>query len=125
MNANQIKAIVSNGMGGENTYHFANSHGSPEKDAQAIVELLNNIGNPHYNKPGTILRMQSSMFERLCMYKPDWHSDGMLGVLEVSMAVTPADGVEDMEYYNNYSFSTLLTGTKVWLTYPPTSGKFT
>ena len=111
-------------MGGKNTYQFAPSYGAPEKDAQAIVELLNNIHDPHYNKLGSILHMQSPTFERLCKYKPEWDSDGVLYVSEVCMSVTPAGGVEDLEFYNNYSLSTLLTGTKVWLVFPPYPGNF-
>ena len=113
-----------NEIGGDNTYHFSPSRDSPEKNARAIVELLNNIGNPHYIKPGSILRMQSPTFERLCQYKVDWPCDGMLGVSQVTMAVTPVDNVQDMEYYDNYTSSKLPTGSKVWLTYPPLPDNF-
>jgi hypothetical protein len=113
LNAKQVKSIVSNKIGGGNTYHFARSYRSPEKDAQAIVGLLNNIDIPHCSRPDSILHVQSPMPKRLCRYKPDWHSDNMLDVSQVSMVVTPADGVEDMMYYDNYSLSALLTGTKV------------
>ncbi|KAF3045255.1 hypothetical protein E8E11_000089, partial [Didymella keratinophila] len=30
----------------------------------------------------------------------------------------------DMEYYDTYTFSTLLHGSKVWIAYPPTPENF-
>lgn len=118
-NANQIKRILTNEIGGENMYHFVPSRGMPELDARAIVDLLNNIGNTNYSTPGAILNMQSPTFERLCRYKVDWPDDGTLGVSQVTMAVTPADDIQDMEYYESYTLSTLLRGSKIWLAYPP------
>ncbi|XPS95288.1 hypothetical protein M3J09_004579 [Ascochyta lentis] len=118
-NTKQIKGVLMKEIGGENSYDFSPSHASPEEDAQAIVELLNNIGNPHYTKPGSILRMKSPTFERLCDHKVDWQFDGMLGVSQVTIAVSPADDVQDLLYYDTYTLSSLLTGTKVWFAYPP------
>lgn len=84
-----------------------------------MLELLNNIGNPHYRKPGSILYMHSPTYERLCQHKVDWHCDGMLGMSQVRMAVMPADDLHDLEYYNSYTLSTLATGIKVWFAFPP------
>lgn len=119
LNTKQIKGVLLNEIAGKDIHHFSPTRGSPEKDAQAIVELLNNISNPHYSKPGSILCMNSPTFERLCTCKAEWPSDGMLGVSEVSIDVTPADDIQDMQYYDNYTLSTLLTGTKIWFVYPP------
>ncbi|KAJ4319902.1 hypothetical protein N0V94_003674 [Neodidymelliopsis sp. IMI 364377] len=124
LNTKQMRGVIANEIGGENTYFFAPSRGSPELNAQAIVELLNNIHDPYYSKPGAILRMHSPTFERLCQYKADWQNDGMLGVSAATVAVTPADDIQDMEYYDNYTLNTLLTGTKVWFAYPPLPGNF-
>lgn len=43
----------------------------------------------------------------------------MLSSSHVVAAVTPADDVQDVEYYDTYTLSTLLHGSKVWLAYPP------
>lgn len=121
LNTKQIRGVLSNDISVEKSYYFSPTRGSAEDDAQAIVELLNNIDNPRYSKPGSILRMRSPTFERLCQYKVDWHTDGVLGVSQIAMAVMPADDVQDLEYYDNYTISSLLTGSKVWLAYPPVS----
>ncbi|KAJ8109978.1 hypothetical protein OPT61_g7051 [Boeremia exigua] len=118
-NPDQIRKILWKDIRGETSYHYSPSQGSPEKDGQAIVELLNNVSNPRYSKPGAILFMQSPSMERLCPYKVDWPSDGILGVSDITMAVSPASNVQDMEYHDTYNISTLLTGSKVWLAYPP------
>lgn len=119
LNTNQIKRLLLNDLGGKNLYHFTPTRGSPEKDAQAMVELLNNIGNAHYSKPGSILHMDCPTFESLCEYKANWPYDGMLGHSPVDIAVMPADDIQDMDYHDNYFLSTLLTGTKIWFVYPP------
>ncbi|KAH6618554.1 hypothetical protein C7974DRAFT_400355 [Boeremia exigua] len=119
LHPNQIRRILINEIGTENPSHFFPSRGHPEDDGRAIVELLNNVANPHYSKPGSILHMHSPSFERLCQYKTEWPSDGMLDVSDVAMAVTPATDAQDMEYCDRYILSTLLSGSKVWLTYPP------
>ncbi|KAF1359005.1 hypothetical protein EJ07DRAFT_78156, partial [Lizonia empirigonia] len=119
LNTNQIKGLLLNDLGGNDLYHFTPTRGSPEKDAQAIVELLNNIGNPHYSKPGSILHLESPTFESLCKHKANWPCDGMLGHSPVDIAVTSADDIQDMNYHDNYVLSTLLTGTKIWFVYPP------
>ncbi|KAJ4340005.1 hypothetical protein N0V95_007641 [Ascochyta clinopodiicola] len=119
LNTDQIKAVLLNEIGGENGYSFSPVRHSPEEDAQAIVELLNNIGNPSYSEPGSIPYMESPTFEHLCQHKADWPSDGMLGVSPVTMTVAPAGDFQDVEYYDTYTLSTLLTGTKVWFAYPP------
>ena len=123
-NAKQIKGILMNEIGGKNSFHFAPTRGSPETDARAIIALLNNIENPSYSTKGAILNMVSPTFERLLQSKVDWSEEGMLGSSHVLVAVTPADDVQDMEYYDTYTLSTLLHGSKVWLAYPPTTKNF-
>lgn len=117
--AKQIKSILKNEIGGKNTFHFVPTRGTPEADAQAIVALLDNIGNPSYSAAGAILNMASPTFERLFQSKVDWPEDGVLGVSLINIALTPANDVQDMEYYDTYTMSTLLEGSKVWLAYPP------
>jgi hypothetical protein len=118
-NAKQIKSILMNEIGGKDSFHFVPTRGSPETDARAIVALLNNIENVSYSTSGAVLNMVSPTFERLFQFKVDWPEDGMLGSSHVVVAVTPADDVQDMEYYDTYTLSTLLHGSKVWLAYPP------
>jgi hypothetical protein len=117
--AKQIKNILMNEIGGKNSFHFVPTRGTPETDAQAIVALLNNIENPSYSTSGAILNMVSPTFEGLFQFKVNWPEDGMLGSSHVNVAVTPADDVQDMEYYDTYTLHTLLHGSKVWLAYPP------
>lgn len=120
----EIKNILMNEIGGENMYHFVPSRGTPELDAQAIVELLNNVGNSKYSAPGAILNARSPTFERLCKYKVEWPHDGTLSVSQVTMTVTPADDIQHTEYYDSYTLSTLLQGSRVWLAFPPLPGNF-
>ncbi|KAJ4381226.1 hypothetical protein N0V86_003575 [Didymella sp. IMI 355093] len=115
----QIKNILMNEIGGKNSFHFVPTRGTPETDAQAIVALLNNIENPSYSTSGAILNMVSPTFEGLFQFKVNWPEDGMLGSSHVNVAVTPADDVQDTEYYDTYTLYTLLHGSKVWLAYPP------
>ncbi|KAF3046028.1 hypothetical protein E8E12_010475 [Didymella heteroderae] len=117
--AKQIKNILMNEVGSKNSFHFVPTRGTPELDAQGIVALLNSIENPNYSTSGAILNMVSPTFENLFYFKVDWAEDGMLGSSHVVVAVTPADDVQDMEYYDTYTLSTLLHGSKVWLAYPP------
>lgn len=118
-NTKQIKGVLIKEVTGDAIHCFSPTLGSLEKDARALVGLLTNIGNPHYSKPGSIRGMHSPTIEDLCTHKADWALDGMLGASQVTVAVTPADDVQDMEYFEYYILSTLLTGTKVWFVYPP------
>lgn len=106
-------------ISGKNSFHFVPTRGTPETDAQAIIDLLNNIEGPNYNTSGAILNTVSPTLERVFQFTLDWPEDGMLGPSHVVVAVTPADDVQDMEYYRTYTLSTLLRGSKVWLAYPP------
>lgn len=117
-NAKQIRDMLYHDILRGASYHFSPTRGSPEKDGEAIVELLKSLENPHYSKTGSILCMQSPSFERLC-YKVDWPSDGMLSVSEVVVAVSPADDAQHMDYSDHYTICALISGTTVWLAYPP------
>lgn len=118
-NAKQIESILMNEIGGQTSFQFVPTRGSPESDAYAVVALLNNIENPSYYTSGVILNKVSPTFKCLFQFNVNWPEDSMLDMSHVVMAVTPANDVNDMEYCNIYTLSTLLHGTKVWLAHPP------
>jgi hypothetical protein len=47
----------------------------------------------------------------------------MLTQSDFQTTAAPAHEVFDLAYYENYMFSTLLTGSKVWIAYPPFHNK--
>lgn len=118
----QTQHILKTDIGGENFFRFAPSRGSPEKDAHAIMKLLDNVGNPTYREPGSVIQMRSPTFDRLRSASPNWNTDGFLGQSAFQMTITPAKEVFEPEYYEHHFFSTLLTGSKVWLAFPPLHG---
>lgn len=118
----QTQRILKEDIGGENFFRFAPSRGSPEMDAQATMKLLDNIGNPTYREPGAVFHMVSPQFDRLRSRSPNWNADGFLGQSNFQMTIAPANEVFELEYYDHHLFSTLLTGSKVWLAFPPLHG---
>ncbi|KAF3008870.1 hypothetical protein E8E13_011013 [Curvularia kusanoi] len=118
----QVKQILLDDVGSEEAYCFAPSHNSRKEDARAILELISNIDNPQYSEPGAILLLHSPTFEHYCRHKPNWAEDGMPGVSQVTMAVTPVNDVQDMKFHDNHMLSTLPSGIKIWAVYPPTQG---
>jgi hypothetical protein len=114
-----VERILKDDIGGTNSFMFAPSRGSPEKDAYATMKLLDNIGNPGYGERGAVIHMQSPTFDQLRSKKLAWQADGLLGQSNFQMTVAPAHEVFDLVYYENYMFSMLLTGSKVWIAYPP------
>ena len=118
---NQVKETLLNDIAGDDVYSFAPSHGSRSEDALAISNLINNIDNPRYNKSGFVSSLHSPELERIYQYTPDWDQDGILGMSRLTIEVTPADSTQDIEFSDSYMHSTLVTGSKIWLVFRPTS----
>lgn len=110
----QVKEILRNDIGG------FDSHGSRSEDAPAISILINNIDNPRYRAPGAVFYLLSPEFERIYQYTPDWPEDGILDTSQLDINVSPGDNVLDMDFSDTYTHSTLITGSKIWLVFPPT-----
>jgi hypothetical protein len=116
----EIASILKKDIGGPNTFRFAPSLGSPDVDAQATLDLLNNISNANYNARGAIIHMHSPTLHRLRSKPPHWPtSDGILGHSPVQITTAPSNEVFDLAVYENYLFSTLLVGRRVVVAYPP------
>ncbi|KAG9185489.1 hypothetical protein G6011_08033 [Alternaria panax] len=114
-----VEKAIKSDIGGENHFRFAPSRGSPDDDALAIMRLLDNIGNARYSEPGTVVHMQSPTFNRKRRWIPGWDGDGMLGQSDFLLTIAPAGEVFELEYHDHHFSTTLLTGSKVWLTFPP------
>ncbi|KAI4949240.1 hypothetical protein J4E91_005704 [Alternaria rosae] len=114
-----VENAIKSDIGGENHFRFAPSRGSPEEDANAIMHLLDNIGNVKYSEPGAVIHMQSPTFNQKKRWIPGWEGDGILGQSEFQMTVAPSGQVFELEYYEHHFSTTLLTGSKVWFTFPP------
>lgn len=117
--AGQVQTILRKEVKGNRSFQFGPTRGSPEADAMAAADLLVNIGNARFSQPGSIIHMASPTFDRLHSRMPDWQCDGNLGQSNSQMTVAPANEVFEPEYYEHHLHSTLLTGTKVWLAFPP------
>jgi hypothetical protein len=120
--AARVETALKYDIGGENFFRFAPSRGSPEQDADAIIQLLDNISNPRYSTPGAVIHMQSPTFDRYRQDITGWDSDSMLGHSSLQMIIAPANEIFELEYYEHYFSSTLLTGSKVWFAFPPLYG---
>ncbi|CAG5156588.1 uncharacterized protein ALTATR162_LOCUS4385 [Alternaria atra] len=114
-----VEKALKSDIGGENYFRFAPSRGSPDDDAAAITRLLDNIGNARYSEPGAVVHMQSPTFNRARRWIPGWEGDGMLSQSDFQIIIAPAGEVFELEYYDHHFSTTLLTGSKVWLTFPP------
>jgi len=114
-----VEKAIKSDVGGENHFRFAPSRGSPEDDANAVMHLLDNIGNPRYSEPGAVVHMQSPTFNQKKRWISGWEGDGVLGQSEFQMTVAPAGEIFELEYYEHHFSTTLLTGSKVWFTFPP------
>ncbi|RYO54326.1 hypothetical protein AA0116_g9246 [Alternaria tenuissima] len=114
-----VENAIKNDIGGENHFRFAPSRGSQDDDATAIMHLLDNIQTPTYSDPGAVVHMQSPTFNRAWRWMPGWESEGMLGQSDFLLTVAPAGEVFELEYHDHHFSTTLLTGSKVWLTFPP------
>jgi hypothetical protein len=120
--AAHVQTILTQDITHPNLYDFAPSRGSPQLDAAATTKLLANIPNPAYAEPGAILHMSSPTFDALRTNHMPWESAGILGTSAFQMTVSPAPEVFDLEFSPNYFFTTLMTGLKVWIAYPPRHG---
>jgi hypothetical protein len=120
--AARVEAVIKYDIGGDNFFRFAPSRGSPDQDADAIIQLLDNISNPRYSNPGAVIHMQSPTFDRYRQDITGWDSDGMLGHSSFQMTIAPANEIFELEYYEHYFSSTLFTGSKVWFAFPPLDG---
>lgn len=121
----QIQQILIMDMGGNNNRsHFAPTRGNFELDAQAASHLLHNIHVPLYSERGAIINLRSPTFESLFTKKPEWGADGLVGQSDMHMTITPAHEVLDLAYHDYFYLSTLLSGSKVWIVYPPSKENF-
>ncbi|KAF2830013.1 hypothetical protein CC86DRAFT_436047, partial [Ophiobolus disseminans] len=118
----EVQRALKEDISGPNTYRFAPPLGSAEKDAHATIKLLNNIPNPAFSDRGAIIHMTSPTFDRLRTKTMPWAADGILGQSDFQITVAPANEVFDLEYSPYYTFSTLLSGEKIWIAYPPGHG---
>ncbi|RAR02895.1 hypothetical protein DDE82_005449 [Stemphylium lycopersici] len=114
-----VENALKNDIGGDNHFRFAPSRGSPEEDAKAIIQLLENIGKAKYSESGSIIHMQSPTFDRAKRWIAGWEADGMLGQSDFRMTIAPTGEIFELEYYEHHFSTTLLTGSKVWLAFPP------
>jgi hypothetical protein len=118
---NQVKEILLNDIANDSLDSFYPSRGSRSDDVLALSNLINNINNPRYLEPDSISFLRSPDLERIYQYTPDWHQDGILGMSQVTIAVTAGNHVVDMEFSDAYTHSTLIKGSKIWLACRPTS----
>jgi hypothetical protein len=115
-----VQAILKKDMEGDIDYSFAPTRGSSEKDTNAAMRLLNHIGVPNYEEPGAIMHMRSFTIERAKADPTAWEAHGLLGHSVFGITVAPAKEIFDIEVYQNFFSTTLLSGSKVWLVFPPT-----
>lgn len=121
LSTTRIQAILHSEIASGSTFFVASSRSSSLKDARAAFDFINKIDDPQYNEPGAALFVHAPAFEQLHMDKFDWPEDGVLGDSAVTMELTAAGNVHEMEHYDDYMLSTLLIGAKVWFTFPPTT----
>ena len=57
--ARQIQEALTEDIGGKNFFRFAPSRASPERDAYATMDLLENIENPRFSERGAIIDRKS------------------------------------------------------------------
>lgn len=123
----ELRQILKQDIEGENSYRFTHSCGSLEGDIRAIEKLLDNIGNPTFSEIGSIVYMQCPTFDQLFSGSKvhsylDWTNEGLISESAFYMTVTPANQVFELSHYEHDFCSTLLTGTKVILAFPPLHG---
>jgi hypothetical protein len=106
----------------ESHYYFEPSLGSSKQDARAARELLNNIDNRAYRRPGSILEMYSATLDAIPSNKASFKAEGTLHRTRLEVDVSPADDFSGIIYHEDYYMSTLLTGQKIWIAYPPLFG---
>ncbi|KAL7773411.1 hypothetical protein CFE70_003375 [Pyrenophora teres f. teres 0-1] len=114
-----IQKAIRNDIGGENYFRFTSSYGSSAEDAAAIIELLDNITNPRFTSPGAIVQMTSPSINHAKHWKPSWENDCMLSQSNVQVTVAPRGQIFELEYHEHYFSTTLITGSKVFLAFPP------
>jgi hypothetical protein len=103
-------------------YYFEPSLGSSMHDARAARELLRNIDNPAYRQPGSILEMYSATLDSIPSKRASLNAEGMLYRTRLEFDVSPAEDFSGIVYHEDYYMSTLLTGQKIWIVYPPLYG---
>lgn len=118
---NQVKEILLKDIASDSLEFFFPSHGSRTDNLLALSSLINNIDNPRHRGPEEIENLYSPELERIYQYTPDWNQDGLLSMSHVTIAVTAGNNVQDMGFSDDYTLSTLITGSKIWLAFRPTS----
>ena len=118
---NQVKEILLNNLAGANLENFYPPGGSRSENELVLSNLINNIDNPRYRENGAISHLRSPELERIYRYTPDWHQDGILWVSKLYISLDPAGSGDDIKYSDVYMHSTLITGSKIWLVFRPTS----
>ncbi|KAA8618979.1 hypothetical protein PtrSN002B_005635 [Pyrenophora tritici-repentis] len=114
-----IQKVIRNDIGGENYFRFTSSYGSSLDDTAAIIELLDNITNPRFTSPGAVVQMTSPSINCTKNWNPSWENDCMLSQSNVQVTVAPRGQAFELEYHEHYFSTTLFTGSKVFLAFPP------
>lgn len=122
-NVSQVQKLLTADIGGKpDSFRFDPSFGSPEQDARAVKNLLGNIPNPKYQEPGVVAYMKSPTLDRLRVESYDVGGEGFLHRSNFRVTISPSNEVFDFAYHDCRYHSTLLTGSKVWLVFPPLHG---
>lgn len=100
------------------------SEATQQEDVQVALQLLDHLEDPRYPVPGSI---HSLISPRLTASLPKgskslqgWADDGILEVTPLIVNVMPAFEAYDLGHCEGYMLNTLLSGTKIWIIYPPT-----
>ncbi|KAF1943144.1 hypothetical protein EJ02DRAFT_487001 [Clathrospora elynae] len=99
LSALQMETELKLDIGGQNHFRFAPSRGSPELNANAVMRLLDNIGNPGFCEPGAVIHMQSPCFDKHRRGSVNWEQHGFLGQSNLQMIIAPASEVFELEDY--------------------------
>jgi hypothetical protein len=114
-----VQGTLKKDMEGKVRYRLDPPRGSSGENTTAALKLLENLGNPTYSEPGVITHMQSFTLDQAKAEATGWEALGCLGHSTLEVTVAPAKEVFELECYQNYLSTTLLSGSKVWLVFPP------
>jgi hypothetical protein len=99
---------------------------SPTKneDEKVALQLLDHLEDPNYSISGSIHNLTSPLLTQSLtggsQSLKGWEHTGILEVTLLIVNVMPARGGYDLDHCEGYMLNTLLSGTRVWIVYPPT-----